>query len=149
MIKKIKKYIKYIQKLLENDKRFINNEEYKFKYKIKSIINNIESEDDPIYDDLKIDITNLYNPNDKKKYIAMENNYIDILNKYTNLKDITLKDLSKKYTDVQNNYTNLHGKYTTLKTFNNELAKKLYDNIMTNNEKLLLIKDLLLKLSSK
>ena len=163
MIKKIKKYIKYIQKLLENDKRFINNEEYKFKYKIKSLINSIQLEDDPIYDDLKIDITNLYNSNDKKKYADLQNKYTDMLNKYTTLKDITLKDLTNNYTDILNKYTTLKNttvkdltnnntdildKYNKLKKSTKEFHTKIYNHLVLNNNKLLILKDMLLKLSS-
>ena len=169
MIKKIKKYIRYIQRLLENDKRFIDNEEYKYKYKIKSLINNIQLEDDPIYDDLKIDITNLYNHNKKKKYTDLQNKYTDMLNKYTTLKDITLKDLTNNYTDILNKYTTLKNttvkdttnnenttnngdilnKYNKLKKSTNNFYKIIYERLLRNNKKLLFLKDLLLQLSSK
>ena len=144
MKKKIKKYIKYLQKILENDSRFINNKEYKFKSKLKLIYNNSIINNDnishPIPDE--IDITNIYNQTIHK-----------IKNKLQPSKTSNIQINDSK---MDNKYKKLENEYKELENdFKDHLIKEYnYNENMDNNlneliNKSLIIKDILLKLSSK
>ena len=107
--KKLKKYIKYLYKLLNKDSRFIINEEYKFKSKLKYLylqsLINIEKCDEKKNDlDLTYllynDKTNIY----KKKYKDLLNEnktniykkkYEDLLNEDKNIYKLTENDYIK------------------------------------------------------
>jgi len=80
-LKKIKKYIKYLGRILNKDPRFVSEQEYKFKTKLKYLhSNNLlnKSEEEP-----EIDITQLIN--NSNIYIKKYNDLLKIHNEH--LKD--------------------------------------------------------------
>ena len=139
----------YLQKILENDYRFINNLEYKFKSKLKLIYNNSTIDNDNILDSIpaSIDITNIYNHNistfEKKNQSSKTPNINIQINK-SNINESNINDsnINEKYKELKNKYKN-----HLIEEYNfNELIS---NNISDNNNKLLILKDMLLKLSSK
>jgi broad-specificity NMP kinase len=97
-LKKIKKYIKYLSRLLKKDSRFVSEQEYKYQNKLKYLHSNNLLKESEESEEQQIDITQLMNNSNmyKNKYnnlLKTHNNHL--INEMNSLNTIESLDKEK------------------------------------------------------
>jgi hypothetical protein len=132
----IKKYIKYLYKILKNDHRFISSQEYKFKNKLKYLYKqtllNIDDSDKKTGLE-NIDITNMCNIINKSQ---REKKYKKIINENKN------NENENKYNEIMNSYINHLND-------DSKFLKKIVDTNSITDDNINKISEILIELSTK